>query len=73
MDQKKLEFMFRKKHAPHMHAHPSRHTHAHHVHAHATIYARVYTCTHCDHKGHLIKFYYNRLNATYFACKNVWV
>ena len=32
MDHKRLESMFRKKHAPHIHAHHSRHTHAHHAH-----------------------------------------
>jgi len=26
------------------------------------MYARVYTCTHCDRKGHLAKFCFNRLN-----------
>ena len=40
--------MFRKKHAPRMHAHPSHHTHAHHAHTHDSMYAHVYTCTHCE-------------------------
>jgi len=31
MNHTRLEFMFRKKHAPHMHAHKPRHTHAHPV------------------------------------------
>ena len=70
----KLEFMFRKKQISHIHAHTPRHTHAHHVHAHTThMYATVYTCTHCDRKGHLAKFYFDRLNSFNFANKNAWV
>ena len=56
-----------------MHAHNSRHTHASHVHIHDAMYARVYTSIHCDRKGHLAIFCYDRLNALNFACKNVWV
>jgi len=52
--------MFRKKHTPHMHAHPSWHTHAYHAHTHDSMYANVYTCTHCGRKGHLAKFCYDR-------------
>ena len=37
------------------------------------MYARVYTCTHCGRKGHLAKFYFDRLNHLNFANKNVWV
>ena len=66
MDQKRLEFIFRKKHAPHLHAHPLWHTHD-------SIYARVYTCTHCGRKSHLAKFCYARLNDFNFISKNVWV
>ena len=73
MDHKRLEFMFRKKHTPHMHEHHSRHTHAHHAHTHDSLYARMYTCTHCCHKDHLAKFYYDRIHALNFASKNIWV
>ena len=41
----RLESMFRKKHAPPMHAHKPRYTHASHVHTHNTMYAHVYTYT----------------------------
>ena len=58
---------------PHMHAHKSRHTHAHHAHTHDSLYAHVYTCTHCGHKGHLAKFCYDRINVSNFANKFVWV
>ena len=37
------------------------------------MYARVYTCTHCDRKGHLAKFCFDRLYSSKFANKNVWV
>ena len=56
-----------------MYAHPPRHTHASHIRTHDTLYARVYTCTHCDRKGHLVKFCYDRLNTINFANKLVWV
>ena len=56
MNHTRLESMFRKKHAPHMHAHLSRHTHAHHAHTYDPLYAKVYTCTHCGHTSHLAKF-----------------
>ena len=65
--------IFQKKHAPHLHAHPPRHTHAHHAHTHDFMYAGVYTCTHCDRMSHLAKFCFDRLNALNFASKNVWV
>ena len=68
-----LESIFHKKHAPHIHAHKSQHTHASHVHTHDTMYARVYTCTHCGRKCHLIKFCYDRLNILKFSNKFVWV
>ena len=54
-----LESMFRKKYAPHMHAHHIRHTHASHVHTHDTMYAHVYSCTHYGRKDHLAKFCYD--------------
>ena len=65
--------MFQKKHASHMHAHPSRHTHASNVHTHDTIYANVYTCTHCERTDHLTKFCYDKLNISNFVSKYVWV
>ena len=72
MNHTSLESMFRKNHAPHMHAHHSWHTHAHYSHTHDSMHAKVYTCTHCDRAGHLAKFCYVRLNAINFASKNIW-
>jgi len=40
---------------------------------HDSMYARVYTCTHCGCKGHLAKFYYDKLNAFNFTSQNVWI
>ena len=68
-----LKSVFLKKHAPHIHAHKPRHTHAHHAHTHDTMYAHVYTCTHCESKGHLTKFCYDRLNTSNFVNKFVCV
>ena len=34
------------------------------------MYGKVYTCAHCDRKGHLAKFGYAKLN---MLNKNVWV
>jgi len=46
-------------------------SHAHkHKHKYAFMYGKVYTCAHCDHKGHLVIFYYSKLN---MPNKNVWV
>ena len=73
MNHTRLKFMFRKKHAPLLHAHHSQHTHVHHAHTHDSMYVRVYTCTHCGGKGNLAKFYYDRLNDLNFASKFVWV
>ena len=53
--------------------HATRHTHVHHAHTHDTMYAHVYTCTHCERKGHLVKFCYDRINVSNFANKFVWV
>ena len=39
-------------------------THAHHAHAHDSMYIHVYTCTHCGRKGHLVKFYYDRIHTS---------
>ena len=63
----------RKKQVPLMHAHKPRHTYTSHVHSHNTMYAHVYTCTHCGRKGHLAKFCYDRLNDSNFTNKFVWV
>ena len=73
MNHTRLESMFRKKHAPHMHAHHTWHTHAHHAHTHDSMYAHVYSCTHCGRKGHLAKFCYDRIHISNFANKFVWV
>ena len=73
MNHTRLESMFHKKHAaPHMHAHKSRHTHASHAHTHDTMYAHVYTCAHCGRKGHLVKFYYDRIHDSNFTNKFIW-
>jgi len=71
MDHKKLESMFCKKQAPHLHAHKLRHTHASHVHTHNMMYAHVYTCTHCGRKGHLAKFCYDKVHNVNLANKFV--
>ena len=65
--------MFQKKHVPPMHAYKPRHTHTSHVHTHNTMYAHVYTCTHCKRKGHLAKFCYYRLNDSDFTNRFIWV
>ena len=72
MNHTRLESMFLKKHTPYIHAHKTRYTHAYHAHTH-DLYANVYTCTHCGHKGHLIKFCYDRMRNSNFAKKFVWV
>ena len=74
MDHKKLESIFHKKYAPHIHAHHSQHTpHVHHDHTYSHMYAIVYTCTHCGRKGHFVRFCYDRLNSVNFANNNIWV
>ena len=70
----KLETLFSKKQAPHVHAHHPRNTYAyfaHHDHTHSHVHSRVYKCTHCDCKGHLAKFCYDKINSINFANKNV--
>jgi len=37
------------------------------------VHARVYKCTHCNRKGHLARFCYDRVNSLNFANKNIWV
>ena len=71
MNHTRLKFMFHKKHDPHMHAHKPRHTHSSHIHIHDIMYAHLYTCTHCRCKGHLAKFYYDRVHNVNFANKSV--
>jgi len=71
----RLEFLFSKKQTPHIHAH---HHHAyayvaHHDHPHTHKHTKVYKCTHCGRKGHLAKFYFDKINHINFANKNVWV
>ena len=68
-----IGIQFHKKHAPPMHAHKPRHTHASHVHTHDTMYAHVYTCTHCGRKSHLAKFCFDRINDSKFSNRFVWV
>ena len=72
MNDKRLESIFHKKHALHIHAHKTRHTHAHHAHTH-DLYANVHNCTHCGCTGHLVKFCYDRIHNSNFANKFVWV
>ena len=73
MNHTRLESMFRKKYVPPMHAHKSWHTHALHIHTHNTMYAHVYTCTHCGRKSHLAKFCYDRIHDSNFVNKFIWV
>ena len=54
-----------------MHAHTPWHTYTHHAHPHLHD-DRVYKCTHCGRKGHLVRFYFDGLNSLNFANKNVW-
>ena len=48
--------------------------HNKHVHTlqshHAFMHGRVYTCTYCGRKGHLIKFYFDKLNS---SNDHIWV
>jgi len=69
----RLESLFQKKQVPSMHAHSPRHTHVTHGHHHHTLYAHVYTCTHCGRKGHLTRFCYDRIHDENLANKFVWV
>jgi len=41
-----------------------------HQHKHAFMHEKIYTCAHCDCKGHSAKFCYAKLN---MINKNVWV
>ena len=67
-------FMFRKKQISHIHAQTPRHTYAHHAYTHTIhVHARVYKCTHCGYKGHLVKFYFDKINHINFTNKNVLV
>jgi len=51
------------------HANHAIRTHATQAH-HAFLYAKVYSCTYCDRKGHLVKFCYDRINT---SNDHVWV
>ena len=73
MNHTQLESMFLEKHTPHIHAHKPQHTYADHTHTYDSMYAHVYTCTHCGLTGHLARFYYDGINITNFAEKFVWV
>ena len=45
--------------------------HIHKVqHTHAYMYGKVYSCTHCGRKGHLVQYCYIKLN---FKNDNVWI
>ena len=37
------------------------------------MHSRVYKCTHCNRKDHLVKFYFDKINHVNFINKNVWV
>ena len=54
------------------HARLSTHTkHVHTPHTHHTfIYGRIYSCTYCGRKGHLAKFYFDKINA---SNDQIWV
>ena len=73
----RLESMFSKKQTPPIHAHHSHHAYslfARHDHTHKHMHSKVYKCTHCDRRGHLVKFCYDRIHHLNFANhKNVWV
>ena len=57
------------KHATHTkHAYVSN-AHYTHIH-HSFMYNRVYSCTYCGRNGHLVKFYFNCINA---SNDHVWV
>ena len=43
------------------------------LHTHNTMYAHVYTYTHCGRKGHLTKFCYDKIHDVNLATKFVWV
>ena len=75
-DKAKLEVMFSTKnsskkhiHATHGHTSKSHTKHAHLTH-HAYMCGRVYSCTYCGRKGHLAKFYFDRINA---SNNHIWV
>ena len=51
------------------HAKHPKHAHTPHTH-HAFMYGKVFSCTYCGRKGHLVKFCYDRINASHY---NVWI
>ena len=56
IDHKKLESMFRNKHASHVHAHHTRHTHAHHAHTHDSMYVMCTLVHIVDVRATLLNF-----------------
>ena len=70
----RLESLFQKKQVPHIHAHHSHHAYVtRHAHTQTHMHTKVYKCTHCGRKVHLVKFCYDKINALNFANKNVWI
>ena len=70
-DMTKFASMFPKGKSQGKHTYHASNTHKHaHSHKHAFMYGRIYTCAHCDRKGHLANFCYAKLN---ICNKNVWV
>ena len=70
----RLESLFSKKQTPHIHAHHHAYAYvARHDHTHTHKHLKVYKCTHCGRKGHLAKFFFDKMHHINFAKKNVWV
>ena len=75
-----ISYVYHHSHTPPQVQHIHHATHAHHAHTnafayhanthHAYLYAKVYTCTYWDRKGHMAKYCYDRLNA---SNSHVWV
>ena len=76
----RLEAIFFKKntskkhvHATHAHTSKSQHIHTHkhaYPHTYHPFIYRVYSCTYCDRKCHLAKFYFDRI---YTSNNHVWI
>ena len=65
---------FKKKQVPHVHEQHPYHAYVHFArHDHTHMHPKVYKCTHCGRKGHLAKFYFDKIYHVNFANKNVWV
>ena len=69
----RLESLFSKKQASHVHALYPHHAYVCHNHTHTHIHPKVYKCTHCGRKGYLAKFCYDKMHHINFANKYVWV